>query len=338
MRKGLKSLRQQRLLMDLKRSIDGEAFLRNVIGARNITRRGSEIRHSCPLPFGLHKSGDENPSASFNEEKLLFCCHVCGGGSIFWYVQNVKDCSQEEAIRLLREVIRPTEITAAELIAEFEKMWTEDDVFFHLPEYNPRILDPWKMYSVYLDKRGISREVQRQFQTGIDLKNKDKIGERWLEQPRVVIPHFFDGKLVGWTKRLIDNDQIEPRYKHTRGFPKQYTLFNWDTAKTRDDVVVVESPLSVLKMASNGVLNTVATFGANVADEQVELLRCFDELVLAFDGDYAGRNAVRAVYDRLEKFTRVFICHLDDGYDPGDLTKGELESLLKNKEPAAISL
>ena len=346
MRKGRKSLKKLRLYNDLKRSLDGEAFVRDVIGGRNVYRDGAEIRHSCPLPFGLHKTGDENPSASFNEEKLVFHCFVCGGGDIFWYVQNVRDCNLEEALGILREIVSPSDITAAELIAEFEAMWQEEATNFQMPDYSPRILEPWKMYSVYLDERGISREVQKSYQTGVDLRNKDKVMvktpdgkvEKWLEQPRLVIPHFFEGNLVGWSKRLLDAEQKGPKYKHAPGFPKNNTLFNWDVARTRNTAIVVESPMSVLKMASHGVLNGVATFGANVTDEQVFLLRQFDEVVLAFDGDYAGHNANVEVFDRVHQFASVTVMKLEEGKDPGDLSKGELESLVKNREPAAIAL
>ena len=45
-------------------------------GVSNISRMSStgELIHSCCLPFGLHKNGDLNPSASLNYQRLTYNC------------------------------------------------------------------------------------------------------------------------------------------------------------------------------------------------------------------------------------------------------------------------
>jgi len=44
--------------------------------------RGNEISFHCPLPG--HSNSDQTPSASFNTEKVVWCCQTCGGkGDVF---------------------------------------------------------------------------------------------------------------------------------------------------------------------------------------------------------------------------------------------------------------
>ena len=78
-------------LKDIFVGLDAEDVLRDLIGAHEIIGNDTELIHSCKLPFGMHKNGDQNPSASLNRDTLLFNCFTCGGGSIIWLVQNCLD-------------------------------------------------------------------------------------------------------------------------------------------------------------------------------------------------------------------------------------------------------
>lgn len=342
---GKSAYKKHKLMEQLRRSLDAEAFLRDVMGAVNIEQDGDEYKHSCLLPFGLHSGGDANPSASFNAEKLAFNCFVCGGGDIFWFIQNVKDCSQQTAKAILSELIGPTEFSSQELIATMRSFWAEEDTAFSIPTYSERIIKPWVKPLQYFDERGISRHVQETMKTGIDINNKDKLKikttdgskkEIIMDQPRVIIPHFWKGKLVGWSKRKIDDEQMGGKYKHSVSFPATETLFGYDQAKNLNDVIVVESPMSVLRMYSEGVMNVVATFGAEVSDDQAWLLRRWDNVVLFFDGDAAGRKATSSTIERLHQHTNVFVAPIEEEHDPGDLTKGEIESAVRQKELAVL--
>lgn len=299
------------LKFELSEDFDAEEFLRDTLGAKNITRHNDELIHSCLLPFGLHRNGDRNPSASLNEDKFVYNCFSCGGGSLLWATQNILQISRDEALRILQARVSPSNFSTSKFIEHLEKLWNDEVEDLVLPRYSSKMLEPWLCYSEYLDKRGVSREVQKLMKTGINFDNMDQYSGGWITQPRLVIPHFFDGELRGWSMRKLIPEQVGPKYKHTPSFPKDHTLFNYDRAKIHNIVYVVESPLSVLVMMSQGINNVVATFGAAVTNRQVEIMRRFERVIVFPDGDKAGYSALLkpkfGLADRLSKFTDVWI-------------------------------
>lgn len=330
------------VLDEFRRSLDPAAYLRDVLGVHAWADRGDEMSFSCPLPFGLHKNGDQSASAALNRHKLLFNCFVCGGGDVLWLTQEVLGVGAREALNLLRGAGTAREPNREDFLAELEAMWKDGEgEALTIPEYSEVLLRNWKCYSAYMDARRVSRDVQREMRTGLDLAHRDEYAGQWFDVPRVVVPHFWRGRLVGWSKRVVSDDLPRgiPKYKHTPGFPKALTLYGADLAVPEEPLIVVESPLSVLRMRSEGVRNAVATFGAKVTDEQVALLRAYDRVILFFDGDYAGNAAVMDVAERLDKFTRVWAVELGDrdGYDPGDMERDELLDHIGRAYPAALA-
>lgn len=328
----------------LKLSLDPEGFLRE-LGARNITVRGDEIIHSCILPFGLHANGDSSPAASLNAEKLLLNCFVCGGGDLIWFVENVLNVGSSEARKFLMGRVNTSVISGEHFIQLLEKEWkTKDAVPLVLPRYSEALIKPWLCFTKYLDERGINRDVQKKMRTGINRHNIDEYQGQELEQPRLTIPHFFKEKLVGWSMRILDERQAGPKYKHSHRFPKEWTLYNYDNVQSYDSVVVVESPMSVLYMMSNGFENVVATFGAQMNYGQGRLLTPFKEVIIFPDGDSTGFTALNRNINLLWKMPvrGLFVVdhgdlsHKDyDGKDPANFAREELEALINNRELAA---
>jgi hypothetical protein len=270
-----------------------ETFLRDELGGQNITQHNDELIHSCLLPFGLHKNGDRNPSASLNIEKLLYSCFVCGGGTLLWATQEILGLDDRAAKRLIEHNLQTDNQSAQQFLAELETRWSGKTVIAKsMPEYSMKLLLKWKQPTEYLEVRGISREVQDKMNTGINLNNMDeynKEGDK-VVQPRLVVPHIFKGKLRGWSMRKLDDEvQVGPKYKHTSKFPKDTTFYNWDNVMDKyTEVILVESPLSVLKLQTAGIENCIASFGAQITDNQVSMLRNFEKVIMIPDGDRTG--------------------------------------------------
>lgn len=343
MRKGIQHLskRQQkrwRIKNELARTLDVEAFLRDVVGVGVWHKSGAEYIFSCPLPFGLHSRGDKNPSAAFNAEKLLFHCFNCGGGDIFWFAQNVLDRDSDFVIRELRGVSVYRDQTASEFMEELEKNWAEAESSLEMPVYSESILKPWVRVCEYFTERGISPLVQEEMKTGIDENYRFQIDEKLVTQRRVVIPHFFEGKLRGWSKRKIDEGDEGTKYRHSPGIPRDRTLFHWDAvADDRvDPLLIVESPMTVLRLKSEGVERVVATFGSKVSEGQLDLLKGFREVWFWFDGDYAGQDKVRDAVARLMDHTKVWYVPCPDERDPGDMDREEVDKWLNERRPGML--
>lgn len=343
-------------------AFQAEEFLRDVLGAQNISERGDQLHHSCLLPFDMHPNGDRNPSAALNTDLLLYNCFSCGGGTLLWATELILGISSKDARALIGHNLSPLNLTREQGMQELyaiEQQWEKRQV--NMPNYTMRIIERWAAKSKYLtNERHISSDVQREMKTGVIVDNVDEVGKGenrvLITQPRLVIPHVFKTKLVGWSMRKLFDAQAGPKYKHTQEFPKKETLYNYDLVRNVDTVIVVESPLSVLKLKTEGFHNCVATFGAEVNDRQVELLAGFTNVVFFPDGDRAGYGMLKR-YDRrhvdvgivrqLMPLTNTFI--VDHGVqrgeqgqlefnskDAADYSKAELVELMQTKTPAML--
>jgi DNA primase len=311
-------------LTDVFPGLDAKVILEDVIGVTNIIDSGEEIIHSCPLPFGLHRNGDKNPSASLNRETLLFNCFTCGGGSIIWLVENCLNVGREEAIAILKEEVTSLRLVPVEdFINKLEEIFHEEDSKEDIPVYSEIILNRWRDNCEYLTERGVSEEIQRVMKTGVD-RNRIEIAringlEENVKLDRVVLPHFMDGKLVGWVARKIQDIQGVPKYRNSKGFPRGQWMYNLDNARKYNWVYVVESPMSVLVLKSRGIENVVATFGAKVDDNQIRLLRNFSRVTVFMDGDAAGRGATEKIVSKLSRYTNLTVVDTPEDEDPASL-------------------
>jgi len=312
-------------LSDIFTNLDARVVLQDIIGVGELIENGDEYIHSCPLPFGMHKNGDVNPSASINKDTLLFNCFTCGGGSVIWLVQNCLNVTRDEAISVLKNEVTELKVISIE---DFTKKL--EGVFgatqqskIEIPVYSENLLNRWQGTCDYLTIRGVSEAVQREMRTGVERARpeiaKSPEGDITVTLDRVVLPHFMKGKLVGWVARKIEDVPGVPKYRNSKGFPRGAWLYNLDNNLNSDHVYVVESPMSVLVLKSRGIDNVVATFGAKVDKQQLELLRRFNSLTIFMDGDKPGRNATQHLVEELSCYTKIAIIETPDDEDPATL-------------------
>src|ERR1700750_756452 len=109
--------------------------------------------------------------------------------------------------------------------------------------------------------------------------------------PAYVFPHFWKDRLVGWQCRWLDDDRPEwvKKWTNTTDFPKTETLYGWDRFPGGSARVVVESVKTVHRFADNHMA-CLSTFGNDVSEEQIRLLRRYKTLLLCPDNDKAGKT------------------------------------------------
>jgi hypothetical protein len=141
----------------------------------------------------------------------------------------------------------------------------------------------------------------------------------------IIIPHVFEGRLVGYQERWLDDDRPDhvPKYTNSQEFPKTETLYNWDRAREASErgerVVAVESVMTVVRLACLAI-PAAGTFGASLTDRQLRLLgRLRAGVALSFDNDPpylnesgvlvtgAGVKALRRVAGELRRSAPVWI-------------------------------
>lgn len=285
-------------------------------------RLGLELDHtgeedvcSCPLP--THDGDDVNPSFAINREKMVFNCFKCGiGGSIPTLVMMLQDLDYSEALEWLIDSSEDADDSFESYILSILKQDYEDAT--ELPVFNDTVLDPWLStdcdyfgpgWTAPSDRptkrgRGISDKTRKTFRLGYDPVHyrRTRNGPEYVGEA-IIIPHYFDGKLVGYQEGWIDPERPKkiPKYTNTRNFPKAETIFNYDRAlESVGDIYVVESAITVAYLHTLGY-NAIGVFGAEAADGQYELMTHFvDGLVLAFDNDDAGRKATARTIRRLD--------------------------------------
>lgn len=170
--------------------------------------------------------------------------------------------------------------------------------------------------------RGFSPDILKHFEIGFS-----EIKER------VVIPvrdnHF---KLVGLIGRAV-NEWQNPRYLYNKGFRRADVLFNIQNAKVYDSVIVCEGSLDAIKVAQSGFMNVVASLGAKVSQNQIDMLKkYFDKIVVFSDNDDAGAEMSRVIIDQCCG-KDLYTVQIPDGLkDPGDMTEHQIVDAINNKK------
>ena len=107
--------------------------------------------------------------------------------------------------------------------------------------------------------------------------------------------HNLEGKVVGYSGRIYDS-QSDSKYintKETKIFKKGEMLYNYhrakDSIRQKDEVIIVEGFLDVIRLYTVGIKNVVAMMGTAVTTKQAHLIkRLSKNVILMFDGDGAG--------------------------------------------------
>lgn len=303
------------------------------LGVQNVREQGHELYHSCALPFGNHSHGDAKASASINYEKMVSGCFVCGGGGWLWWIAAVQGLEgSTEASKWVQERVGEANVDSLQELLQFLDDLRNPTAEFHTepPVYDPKTLDKWLYIHPYLtEHRHIPEETILRLKVGYGTLRCRVDGDNFVNSDRIVIPHFFDGKLMGWQSRRLFNSDGTAKYLSTPDMPKDTTLFDFRRECT-DDLFVVESPMTVMRHAHHASLT--ATFGASLTDRQIALLlrSKAKRIVLWFDNDSAGWNATEKVGEALMGQTVPWAVQCSYEGDPADLSDEQFERVLSS--------
>lgn len=135
----------------------------------------------------------------------------------------------------------------------------------------------------------------------------------------------YAGELETWTDET-------PRYKFPKDFPRNSVVYGLREAlrDSRNDqpLILVEGCFKVFWLYQEaGLSNVVASFGASVGDEQINiLLSTGRHIVLFLDGNAVP--AMRATAAKLIRYAFVRVIVLEEDQEPDDLSGNQLRSLL----------
>lgn len=166
----------------------------------------------------------------------------------------------------------------------------------------------------------------------------------------------LDGRIVGWSGRALAEPSEEalrsagvealgssgePPAKYLNSpessiYKKREVTFGLFQARQairqEDRAILVEGNFDVVSLHARGVANAIAPLGTAFTEEQASQIRRYSQNVtLLFDGDGAGRRAVRAARDPARAAGLVVaVGKLPDGKDPDEVARaGGSEAVLR---------
>ena len=155
---------------------------------------------------------------------------------------------------------------------------------------------------------------------------------------RVMFPIInLRGNVIAFSGRAKPGDEkASAKYVNTSDTPvykKSENLFAFNYAKNicADRIILVEGNLDVISLHQAGFTNTVAALGTSFTIEQAKLLcRYTKEVVVLFDSDNAGQNAVKKALSTLkDSGMNIRVLVLPEGKDPDEFIKKNSPEKLK---------
>jgi DNA primase len=225
----------------------------------------------------------------------------------------------------------------------------------------------------YLAKRGVSAEAIKLFrigaapelwddtvnwarsknfdlaiveQAGLIIK-KEETGRHYDRfRGRLMFPICNEqGRVVGFSGRVLSGDEKTAKYVNspeTPIFTKSKIFFGLDKSKRAildaGYAIICEGQLDLIACFTNGVQNIVAPQGTAFTDQHARILKRYcNEVVLCFDSDNAGQNAiVRSLDHLLAADLAVRVAVVPSPHDPDSFIKangGEaFRALVENAE------
>jgi DNA primase len=308
----------------IQQSLDVTKLLHHY-GFQQIREDNEFIRACCKL------HGGNNPTSFvINKENGLWYCHSnCGGGDAFTLVQKMEGIEFIESVRWLASFFN-VDINNLQIVERKAKYIEELRKFVTLvkskrkkeiQEFN--ITEEIKPVTRY---RNFNQATLEHFNLGYvdEVTLAKRNGEHYTLRARLVFPIYFQNIRVGMSFRRTKSTDV-PKWSHQPAhIETKNLLYNYDSAKDADTIVVCEGITDVWAFYECGI-PAVATFGAHLTQEQYKLLlRTGADIVLAYDGDSAGKLATQRAIKMLKWKANLSVIHFNENEDPESITREEL--------------
>jgi DNA primase len=324
-----------------------------------LEKAGGQYRARCPF------HNERSPSFYVSPERKSFHCFGCGEhGDIFTFVEKTENIPFYEALKLLADRAGVKLIPNKDSQKESRLLSVLKDATEHFEsnflasaqaqEYigNRGVLpetralfhigfakDEWRDCFITLSQKGYSPEEIEL--AGLAIKTEKGFYDRF--RGRVMFPiRNIAGATVGFSGRilpaLLDATKEQAKYVNTPETPmyhKSKILFGYDTAKKmmneKKNVVVVEGQMDLVMSYQAGVHNTIAVSGTAFTDDHINLIKRFgDKVILSFDTDNAGQNALKksalmCLYGGLDVYVTAGV----GTKDPADLIKDDASTWIR---------
>ena len=340
-----------------------------------LKRAGTSFRALCPFHKEKSPSFHVNPSRqSFH----CFGCGAGGGVFRFVmdyehldFPAAVRRLAQRAGI-VLTEENDPQEQSRRNQRSRLLELHREAAAWFHAQLLRTREASHARDY---LKHRGLTKEIAVPWQLGyapagwdnlrewaygkgftrdellqgglLTAKEGDQRGGYDRFRDRLMFPIRNDyGEVVAFSGRILNESQKEAKYVNspeTPIFSKGRVLFGLDKSKRAlidaGEAIVLEGQIDLISAFEHGVTNVTAPQGTAFTVEQARLLRRFvDRVILCFDSDTAGQNAVeRSLPALLSAGIEVKVARLPSGEDPDSLIRNRGVETFREQLSSALN-
>lgn len=326
-----------------------------------LTQKGGLWVGLCPF------HNEKTPSFNLSRDNTMYYCFGCGaGGGVIQFLMKAENMDFIEAVRELArqagldmpeddsqgQTLRRARLLEINTLAArwfYENLKRPEGAaaleYMRLRGIHPKTArqfglgaapDAWDSLSSALSAQKVTQEEL--LLSGLVSENK-RGGLTDAFRDRLMFPIFDPGgQVIAFSGRAL-KDGAPAKYKNSREtgvYNKSRTLYGLHRAKNseRPYFILVEGNVDVPMLHQHGFDSALASCGTALTDAQAILMaRYKHEVVLAYDSDQAGQEAVRKAIPRLEASglkTRVLA--LSGAKDPDEYLKrygpGAMEALL----------
>lgn len=318
-----------------------------------LKRRGKNLVGLCPF------HSEKTPSFTVYPENGSFYCFGCGaGGDVITFVRRMENLDYVEAVKFLsqRAGLRMPEDGFDDTLSKRRQRILaanrEAAKFFHAQLLLPENREALEYFT---DSRRLSMQTIRHFGLGFAPNRWDALlqhmQQRGFSQAeladanllrkssknensyydafrnRVMIPIIdVRGNVIAFGGRVLDD--TKPKYINTSDtlvYKKSREVFALNFAKNSGErrLILCEGYMDVIALHQADFPFAVAGCGTALTNEQARLLsRYADEVVLSYDADEAGQQALQkaiAIFSSIGM--KVKVLKLSGGKDPDEILR-----------------
>jgi DNA primase len=290
------------------------------LGIEYYSERGYEIQAACPAHKDRTGHEDRNPSFYINADSGAFICFSCQWkGNVFTLVNYVH--GDVDANTWLNNG-GGMSLRVRRLTKEVPNI--QEQTYITESMLSAFVMPPIEV----LKGRGITPSAAKTFELLWDARHKN-----WI----IPIREVGTDKLLGWQEKGYDRRYFR---NYPTGIQKSQALFG-HAQYVEGDMIVVESPLDVVRLASLDIAGGVATFGALVSTLQFNLIRGGNRVIFAMDNDEAGKTSTLKLYNlckEMEKEAWFFNYNNLNIKDIGGMSLNEIQYGIDNAKHIAQGL
>lgn len=285
------------------------------LGVQVVDSRGDEIQCYCPVHVKNKGREDRTPSFWINAVTGANLCFSCGHrASLYTLVEMIQDVGYEDAKKWLGS-------GEVNLSNKLKKITKQEETFEEVTYITESMLSAFSTPPVEaLKARGLTAAAAAKHQLLWDVRHSN-----WI----TVIRDPLSNKLLGWQEKGHNSRYFK---NQPAGVHKSSTLFGYNNYKN-GDMILVESPLDVVRLDSVGISGGVAAYGSAVSMAQFNLIRGASRIILALDNDESGTESTKKLLDLANQMgveCWVFNYSQTDMKDIGGMSRSEIEWGLQN--------